>query len=130
MRETGSKKRRFVRGIIKFAFWLAVLPVVFFSSLSAQALYEPFTLREDFQGDSLGQFASYPPPQDYGYEPSITPTSDLGAPGGRSLMRVWKPNRDGALRFGFIRRIYLQASGDGRVSIAYFLNNVDQGDRI
>ncbi|HEX2639220.1 MAG TPA: heparinase II/III family protein, partial [Pyrinomonadaceae bacterium] len=119
-----------MRRFVKFAFWLAVLQVVFFSSLSAQALYEPFTLREDFQGDSLGQFASYPPPQDYGYEPSITPTSDLGAPGGRSLMRVWKPNRDGHLRFGFIRPIYLQASSDGRVSISYFLNNIGQGDRI
>jgi hypothetical protein len=41
-----------------------------------QKLFEPFVIREDFQGDSLGQWASYPPAQDIGYEPSISPTSE------------------------------------------------------
>ena len=54
-------------------------------------LLVPFTMHEDFQGDSLGQFASYPPAQDIGYEPSITSTADFGALGGRSLMRRGRP---------------------------------------
>src|SRR5215204_4237042 len=61
-----------------------------------------YEMRNDFQGDGLGQWASYPPAQDVGYEPSISPTSDHGAPGGRALMRVVKPNRAGVQRFGFI----------------------------
>ena len=115
---------------VRYAFWLAVWAVALLTSLSAQTLFEPFTLREDFHGDSLGQFSSYPPPQDYGYEPSITPTSDLAAPGGRAIMRVWKPNRDGRLRFGFIRPTYMQASNDGKFSFAFFLNEAGPADRI
>src|SRR5688572_23621773 len=70
---------------------------------SKPVLNQPYTLREDFHGDSLGQFASYPPAQDVGYEPSLAPTAKFDAPGGRSLMRVLKPNLPGPLRFGFIR---------------------------
>ena len=47
-------------------------------------ILESHTLREDFQHDGLGQFASYPPAQDVGYEPSLTPVTDHGAPGGRA----------------------------------------------
>src|SRR5215475_247114 len=79
----------------------------FSAQSSAPADAAPYTLREDFQHDSLGQFASYPPAQDVGYEPSLTPTTDFDAPGGRALMRLMKPNVAGALRFGFIRQISL-----------------------
>src|SRR5947209_1587798 len=58
----------------------------------------PFTMRDDFQDDSLGQWASYPPAQDVGYEPSLTPTALLDARGGRSLMRVVRPTTAGPLR--------------------------------
>jgi hypothetical protein len=112
----GSGWRLVIGGLLA----LAVTPT--FSFVSAQNLYEPVTLKEDFQGDSLGQFASYPPPQDYGYEPSITPTDEFGAPGGRSLMRVVRPNRPGTLRFGFIRQTFLQTDTNGKISIAYYLN--------
>src|SRR5687767_10855231 len=58
-------------------------------------LVQSYLMREDFQGDSLGQWASYPPAQDVGYEPSLAPTSKFDALGGRSLMRVVKPNISG-----------------------------------
>jgi hypothetical protein len=96
----------------------------------------PYTLREDFQHDSLGQFASYPPAQDIGYEPSLTPTTDFGAPGGRALMRVVKPNRAGALRFGFIRQTSpatfpvtpLLVNEGAKLAFAYRLNHAGQTD--
>src|SRR5688572_14983619 len=97
-------------------------------SVSAQTrvanskLVQPFTLREDFQGDSLGQWASYPPAQDVGYEPSLSPTSQFGAPGGRSLMRVVKPNIPGALRFGFIRKIRMVVNEGAMLNFAYRIN--------
>jgi hypothetical protein len=87
-------------------------------------------MREDFQGDSLGQFASYPPAQDVGYEPSLTPTSQYGAPGGRSLMRVVKPTVPGALRFGFIKKIRIVVSDGATVSFAYRVNTPQTGAHI
>jgi len=98
----------------------------------------PYTLREDFQHDSLGQFASYPPAQDVGYEPSLTPTTDFGAPGGRALMRVVKPNRAGALRFGFIRQtspatlpiMPLVVNEGAKLAFAYWLNHAGQTDSL
>jgi hypothetical protein len=91
---------------------------------------EPYTLREDFQHDSLGQFASYPPAQDVGYEPSLTPVTDHGAPGSRALMRVWKPNRDGPLRLGFIRQTFLRMNDGARLVFAYRLNHAGSADRL
>lgn len=88
-----------------------------------QKLFEPSVIREDFQGDSLGQWASYPPAQDIGYEPSISPTSDYGAPGGRSLTRIVKPNRGGMQRFGFIKKVRLTAASDSRLRFSYRLNS-------
>ena len=93
-------------------------------------MLQSHTVREDFQHDSLGQFASYPPAQDVGYEPSLTPASDYGAPGGRSLMRVWKPNRAGPLRLGFIRQTFLVMSSEARLAFAYRLNHAGSADRI
>lgn len=102
---------------------------VLVTSASAQTnaptakLTQPYTMREDFQGDSLGQFASYPPAQDVGYEPTLTPTSQFDAPGGRSLMRVVKPNIPGAVRFGFIKKIRIVVSDGATLSFAYRVNN-------
>ena len=80
---------------------------------------EPYTWRENFQGTELGQFASYPPVQDVGYDPSLVPTAEYGAFGGRSLMRILKPVRSGPERFGFIRRLDLVASSSGTLSFAF-----------
>ncbi|MGI9166451.1 MAG: heparinase II/III domain-containing protein [Pyrinomonadaceae bacterium] len=85
-------------------------------------LTQPYTMQEDFQGDSLGQFASYPPAQDVGYEPSLTPTSQFYARGGRSLMRVVKPNVPGTLRFGFIKKIRIVISDGATFSFALRVN--------
>ncbi|MDQ3174460.1 MAG: DUF4962 domain-containing protein, partial [Acidobacteriota bacterium] len=93
-------------------------------------LTQPYTMREDFQGDSLGQWASYPPAQDVGYEPSLTPTSQYDAPGGRALMRVVKPNVPGALRFGFIKKIRIVTSDGATVSFAYRINTPKTGAQI
>ena len=89
---------------------------------TARLLLTPYVMREDFQGESLGQWASYPPAQDIGYEPSLSPTSQFDAPGGRSLMRVVKPNVPGALRFGFIKKIRTVASVGATIGFAYRVN--------
>ena len=86
-------------------------------------LLEPYVMREDFQGESLGQFASYPPAQDIGYEPSISPTKEFGGPGGRALMRIVKPNRVGTQRFGFIRQVRMVVAGDSRLKFSYRINS-------
>lgn len=93
------------------------------SNGSLKSLTQPYSLREDFQGEGLGQWASYPPAQDIGYEPSLAPTSDFGAPGGRSLMRVVKPNRNGFQRFGLIRKIRMTFASDSRLKFSYRLNS-------
>lgn len=109
---------------------------VLVTSASAQTnaptakLTQPYTMRQDFQGDSLGQWASYPPAQDVGYEPSLAPTSQYDAPGGRSLMRVVKPNVPGALRFGFIKKIRIVVSDGATVSFAYRVNTPRAGAQI
>jgi Heparinase II/III-like protein len=81
----------------------------------------PFTMRDDFERDSLGQWASYPPAQDVGYEPSLTPTTIDGARGGRSLMRVVRPTAAGRLRIGFIKHVPFIAQRDARLSFSYRL---------
>lgn len=100
------------------------------TTVPAAKLTQPYSLREDFQGDSLGQWASYPPAQDVGYEPSLAPTSRYDAPGGRSLMRVVRPNRPSALRFGFIRKIRIVVNDGARLSFAYRLNAPAAGSQI
>lgn len=101
------------------------------SIIAAQrAVLVDYPSREDFQGDSLGQWASYPPAQDIGYEPSLTPTSDLGAPGGRSLMRWIKPTSAGDLRMGFIRKLDLTANGTGSIAFDYRINAPGKRARI
>lgn len=85
-------------------------------------LTQRYTMHEDFQGDSLGQWASYPPAQDVGYEPSLAPTSKYDAPGGRSLMRVVKPNITGPLRFGFIKKIQVVVNNEAGIRFSYRIN--------
>ena len=100
------------------------------TSVSNPKLTQPYTLHEDFQGDSLGQWASYPPAQDVGYEPSLSPTAQFEAPGGRSLMRVVKPNIPGALRFGFIRKIGVVVVDGATINFAYRLNTPEAGAQV
>jgi hypothetical protein len=100
------------------------------SQSGAASGVSPDTLREDFQHDGLGQFASYPPAQDVGYEPSLTPTTDFDAPGGRALMRVVKPNQAGPLRFGFIRQTSLLMNQGAKLAFVYRLNHAVQNDSL
>ena len=109
--------------------WLIASPSVL-STQQPKPLLQAHTLLEDFQHDSLGQFASYPPVQDVGYEPSLTPSSEYDAPGGRALMRVVQPTRTGPLRFGFIRQTFLVMSDGGRLVFSYRLNQAGDGDQI
>ena len=98
-----------------------------FQSTSENEIREPFAMREDFQGEGLGQWASYPPAQDIGYEPSLSPTTDFAAPGGRSLVRIVRPPGPGQLRFGFIKRLNLIVSSNFRISLSYRLNSPSSG---
>jgi hypothetical protein len=121
---------RFLMRSIVLASALATFAVVNHANSQTRQATERYTLRDDFQGESLGQWASYPPAQDIGYEPSLSPTRDHGAPGGRSLMRVIKPNREGLQRFGFIKKIRMIVAGDSRLRFSYRLNSPTSGASI
>ncbi|HEY3836298.1 MAG TPA: heparinase II/III family protein [Bryobacteraceae bacterium] len=82
-------------------------------------LLEPFRLFDDFTANNLSQWTSYPPAQDAGYDPSLTPTSEYGAPGGRSLMRFVRPPSTGRTRFGFLKRLDLASDGVVSLSFSY-----------
>src|SRR5512141_1661323 len=98
---------------------LVLIPVL--AVAAPKPALEPFSLKQDFQENSLGQWASYPPVQDVGYDPSLSPAFEFGAPGGRSLMRIVRPVTPGPFRLGFIRRLGA-ASGDAvRMSFSYRL---------
>ena len=120
-------------GVIRPWAFAAVVLVVFAAAIIAagqsQQLVD-FSSTEDFQGDGLGQWASYPPAQDIGYEPSITPTSGFDAPGGRSLMRWIKPTRSGDLRMGFIRKLGFTITGSASIAFDYRLTAADARQRI
>lgn len=101
---------------------LGLLPVVTSGRVSsARQVLEPAVMLEDFDGDGLGQFASYPPAQDIGYDPSLSPTAEFEAPGGRALMRIVRPTARGPLRIGFIRQVALVMSEDAALSFRYRL---------
>ena len=87
----------------------------------AAHVLEPTAMIESFAGDSLGQWASYPPAQDVGYEPSLTPTTEFEAPGGRALMRVVKPVVTGPLSIGFIKEVRLAMSPGADLAFVYRL---------
>ena len=94
-----------------------------FSFVTAQKpVLTDYSSRDDFQGDSLGQWASYPPAQDIGYEPSLTPTRDFDAPGGRALMRWIQPTRSGDLRLGFIKKVAIVTNSASRIDFDYRIN--------
>ncbi len=82
-----------------------------------------YEVRDDFEGGGLGQWASYPPAQDVGYEPSISPTSDFDVRGTRALMRIVKPNIAGPQRFGFIKKIRGIVAAESHLRFAYRLNS-------
>jgi len=130
MKKDKSERKIIHRFYVVFTLCLISGIGAFQSPSFAQSLSVPFTLKENFQHESLGQFASYPTVQDTGYEPSLAPTTDYNAPGGRALMRVVKPNRNGEMRFGFIRQTFLQANENPKLSFAYFLNHAGAGDQI
>lgn len=123
-------KRRDKTALTLLLIATALWPFASSAQTDARPAPRPYTLREDFQHDSLGQFASYPPAQDVGYEPSLTPTTDFDAPGGRALMRVVKPNRAGALRFGFIRQTSLVTNDGAQLQFAYRLNHAAPQDSL
>jgi hypothetical protein len=110
-------KKNFLRFIA-----LGVLSASAAFAQNSNPLLESYTMREDFQGAGLGQFASYPPAQDIGYEPSITPSEKFDAPGGRALMRVVQPTRDGDLRVGFIRKVEMFSGADAKLQFSYRIN--------
>ncbi|MBA2260803.1 MAG: hypothetical protein H0W18_18095, partial [Acidobacteria bacterium] len=87
----------------------------------AEHVLEPTVMVESFAGDSLGQWASYPPAQDVGYEPSLTPTGEFDSPGGRALMRVVKPIVTGPLSIGFIKEVRLVVSPGADLAFVYRL---------
>ncbi len=104
------------------------------SAISLGAAEKPVVqsleMQEDFSGNSLGQWASYPPVQDIGYDPSLSPTKDYGAPGGRSLMRIARPASPGVLNFGFIKKLDALAAGPVRFSFSYRLKPAEPGSTV
>lgn len=118
-----NKRHKFIQKNLCQFLILSVFSACAVFGQTSNSLLENHTMSEDFQNDGLGQFASYPPAQDIGYEPSITPTSDFNAPGGRSLMRFVQPTRTGDLRFGFIRKTALVSGENARLSFSYRLNS-------
>jgi len=108
-------------GFLVLACALSALAVSARAPAASDRILEAATVTEDFSGDGLGQFASYPPAQDIGYEPSLTPTRGHGAPGGRALMRVVTPTARGPLAIGVIRRLALAVASGTSVSFSYRL---------
>ncbi|HEY3936317.1 MAG TPA: heparinase II/III family protein [Bryobacteraceae bacterium] len=91
------------------------------AATGANAVLRPFHLYDDFSGNTLSQWACYPAVQDVGYNPSLSPTSEFGAIGGRSLMRVVRPPSTGRLRFGFIKKLDTVATNPIKLSFSYRL---------
>lgn len=66
----------------------------------------------------MGGWASYPPVQDAGYDPSF---ALVQSENGNTLMRTVRPVSHGPMRIGFIKRINRLAAPSLRVSFAYRL---------
>ncbi|HZT33420.1 MAG TPA: heparinase II/III family protein [Bryobacteraceae bacterium] len=111
-------------------FLAALCACVAMAAAVPQAAVSSYTWKEDFQGSDLGQFASYPPVQDVGYDPSLSPATGFGAPGGRALMRILKPSRTGEERFGFIRALDLVTAAKGSLTFSYRLDFARLGDTL
>ncbi len=108
-------------------FSLFLLLCVSFANAERAVVSQPALLHDDFQNDSLGQWASYPPVQDIGYDPSLTPTNEYAAPGGRALMRVYRPVSTGLMRLGFIKRLDMLADGNVTMTFSYRLKPATPG---
>ena len=125
---------RYLKWELRFSLVAVALATFIITNASSQThermLTEPYSLHDDFQEESLDQWASYPPAQDIGYEPSLSPTRDYGAPDGRALMRVIEPNRTGLQRFGFIKKVRMIVAGDSRLRFSYRLNSPTVGASI
>jgi Heparinase II/III-like protein len=95
------------------------------AALAAQpAAIQPYTWTENFQAGNLGQFSSYPPAQDAGYDPTIAPAA------GGALVREVRPSRSGPARFGFIRRLDMVSAAGGRMSFSYQIDHTLPEDGI
>ncbi len=66
----------------------------------------------------MGGWASYPPVQDAGYDPSISP---VRTDAGQALVRVVRPASHGPMRFGFIKRLNRIAAPTVKASFQYHL---------
>jgi hypothetical protein len=86
----------------------------------------PYHFHNDFEDESLSQWASYPPPQDVGYEPSLSPVLAGGAHG-RVLVRTVQPVSTAPLRFGFVKKLDAIAEGPVEVSFDYRLDPASPG---
>lgn len=128
-----SVQKKFIRNVTAVLVCVMVaLPLLgFVQSSEAQqrrALLTAYELRDGFQGDGLGQWASYPTVQDVGYEPSLSPTLDQNLPGRRTLMRVVKLNRVGPQRFGFIKKVRMILTAESRLRFAYGLRSPEAAE--
>ncbi len=95
------------------------------AALAAQPpAIQPYTWTETFQSGNLGQFSSYPPAQDAGYDPTIAPAA------GGALLREVRPSRSGPARFGFIRRLDMVSAAGGRLSFSYRMDYTRPEDGI
>lgn len=115
---------------VEAAVLIALLALPAWAADSSTHAVSPYVWREDFRDVGLAQFASYPPVQDIGYDPSLSPTTEFEPPNGRALMRVVKPVRAGPERFGFIRALDLATSGAGVVALTYRLESANPEDEI
>ncbi|MCX6622129.1 MAG: heparinase II/III family protein [Acidobacteria bacterium] len=95
---------------------MTIRAAILIGLLTLPAAGFPDLTNEDPREGNLGGWASYPPVQDAGYDPSLTPASGYDAPGRQSLMRIVRPASAGPLRFGFIKRLDRIAAGKVRVS--------------
>ncbi len=111
---------------MKRPFLLLILSVSLAAARPA-VVSHPAALHGDFDHGGLGQWASYPPVQDIGYDPSLSPTTEYAAPGSRALMRVYRPVSTGLMRVGFIKRLDMLATGDITMAFSYRLTPVTPG---
>lgn len=75
---------------------------------------------EDPAPGELGGWTSYPPVQDVGYDPSITPSDGW-------MLRIVRPPSTGPMRVGFLKRLDRVAAGPVRVSLNYRLKPAAAG---
>lgn len=95
-------------------------------SLIPQAL-QPTVLQDTFADGMRDGWASYPLPQEEGYDPSFNPLDEDGVHG---LMRTVVPNQGGGLAVGFVRRIHLVPGRQGQIAFRYRLAACDSAANV